>query len=655
MRIDEQTLTETILARQTAGSSLLEKADTARSQGELEQAQLELSEFFPSIANERRLKFLAVRIADKRKWVRDQLAALQSQQAKRDRLRADRDLFQKFRTLRKQAQLYAVRLGVIEPADYQKSLRDTALAALAIYGQDARAPAADWSLAQPLPAALELAEKDEVKGGCFDLLLILSEALAPAEGLKILDRAAVLRPEPTAAYHLRRAAILFQTGDDAGRAREEQLAKNLPPTTVLDYLAIGRERLARGQFRDAIHSSQSAIQLDPDQLGAHLILAVAYFNTQRYSEAKASLNTCIGTAPELLGLYLFRALVSGEEGNRALVRIRETPARAAEWQLEAAESFAAAGDDYHHALELRPSPDLRYVLLVNRGGMYLQAGRLDQALADGETAIGLNAKPYHAHALLFQICQRQGRLEEAARALDRAIERQPDRPELFRARALLIARPHDKEGSKSEDLTPAQRALAIGDLEQAIRLQPANSTQTAEDHAERGRLLFASGQTTEALAAYNAALRIVPDDLKALRLRTLALLELERYDDVLAACDAFLAKGKPSADLLEVRGQARLARKDFGGAIADYTVALSMTPNSAELSNRRGWAYLFSDAFKLAAGRFRRGGPARSRPGARVQRPGTGPGQPGALARRRGRRRDRRPAGHRGSEAAGAL
>ena len=73
---------------------------------------------------------------------------------------------------------------------------------------------------------------------------------------------------------------------------------------------------------------------------------------------------------------------------------------------------------------------------------------------------------------------------------------------------------------------------------------------------------------------------------------------------MLAACDAFLAKGKPSADLLEIRGQARLARKDFGGAISDYTVAMSLTPDSAALANRRGWAYLFSDAFKLALADF---------------------------------------------------
>jgi len=586
------------------GNRLIDQASKAKDRDELTREKTNLSHFLAAVPAKTEFDELRSRLEVELNRVESRIEAFLTKEAKDTREREERERFQKFRDLRKHAQLYAVRLGVSEPADYQKSLRDTALAALATYARDLHAPAAAWSPIRPLPEALNRGEKDEITGGCFDLLLILSDAVDPAEGLKILDRAARLRPEPTAAYHLRRAAILFQTGDKAGRAREEQLARNLQPTTALDHLLVGREQLAREQFREAIHSSQSAIGLDPDQLGAHLILAVAYFNTQRFSEAKASLITCIQTAPELLGLYLFRALVSGEEGNRALIAIRETPARAAEWQLEAAESFAAAENDYHHALELRPGPDLRYVLLVNRGGMYLQAGRLDQALADGEAAVQLNARPYHAHALLFQICQRQGRLEEAALALDRAIERQPGRPELFRARALLVAHPQEKEGSRSRDLTPAQRALAIRDLEQAIRLEPKNRPQTAEDHAERGRLLFASRKNHEALADYDAALRIVPDDLKALRLRTLALLELERYDDVLAACDAFLTRGKPSADLLEIRGQARLARKDFRGAISDYTVAMSLTPDSAALANRRGWAYLFCDAFKLALADF---------------------------------------------------
>ncbi|MFI5459234.1 MAG: protein kinase [Isosphaerales bacterium] len=310
------------------GNRLIDQASQAKDRDDLTREKTNLSHFLAAVPARTEFDELRSRVEAELNRVDSRIEELRTREAKRTREREERERFQKFRDLRKHAQLYAVRLGVIEPADYQKSLRDSALAALAVYGQDARAPAAAWSPVRPIPEALNQGEKDEVTGGCFDLLLILSEAVGPAEGLKILDRAARLRPERTAAYHLRRAAILFQTGDRAGRVREEQLAAKLQPTTALDYLLIGREQLAREQFRDAIHSSQSAIRLDPDQLGAHLILAVAYFNTQRYSEAKASLITCIQTAPELLGLYLFRALVSGEEGNRALIAInRDAGAR----------------------------------------------------------------------------------------------------------------------------------------------------------------------------------------------------------------------------------------------------------------------------------------------------------------------------------------
>jgi eukaryotic-like serine/threonine-protein kinase len=609
---------QTFLATQTRVYGLAHEADTAHSEETLDDARVHLSEFIPEIAqfkDDRRTKELSDLLTEKQTEVIGRIVEFRSKRAERDQLQTERDRLQKFRALRNEAQLYAARLMVVDPAEHQKILRSTVRAALAIYGQDSTAAATAWSLAQPLPDALNQTDRDEVRNGCCDLLLILSEAEDPTEGLKILDRAARLRREPTVGYHLLRAACLARTNDSAGQAREEQLAHNLKPVNAFDHLLIGREQLARAQrigrgqlapsaVREVVHSSQTAIRLDPNQLGAHLLLAVVYFNSQRFSEAKTSLNTCIRTAPDLFGLYLFRALVSGEEGNRALLRLKEPPASAADWQLEAAELFAAAEDDYRHALEMRIDVNFRYILLVNRGGMYLHAGRLDQAQADLEAAVLLNAKPYHAHALLAQVFQQRGRLDQAALTLDRAIERQRDRPELFRARALFVSRHHGKEGGRPQGPTPSQRSQAIRDLDEAIRLEPEDSPQTADDHTERGRLLFASGQTAAAVDAYDAALRIAPESLKALRLRALALLEQEKFDDVLAASDAFLARGKPSADLLEIRGQARLARKEFGGAISDYTVALSLTPGSPALYNRRGWAYLLAEAIKPAVADF---------------------------------------------------
>ena len=255
---------------------------------------------------------------------------------------------------------------------------------------------------------------------------------------------------------------------------------------------------------------------------------------------------------------------------------------------------------------MRPSPDLLYVLLVNRGGMNLRAGQLDEAIADLEAAIKLKDIPYHAHALLAQIISSRAGWTRPKRLSTAPSSGSPPAPSCSGPALCSLPAQWKKTAPSARNLTPSQRARAIRDLEQAIRLEPRDSPQKADDHAELGRLFFASGKTVEALAAYDNALLIAPDDLKALRLRTLALLEQERYDEVLAACDAYLANGKPSADLLEIRGQARLARKDFSGAISDYTVALSLNPDSATLHNRRGWAYLLADAFKLALTDFDR-------------------------------------------------
>ncbi len=600
LRLDEQAVNKVVEERQADGWRLVEKADAARPRGDLDQIQEELAAFLPTIIDKPRLATLAERIKEKQKQLQDDRAARQSEQARREKMRQNRERFTEFRTLSDQSQLYAAQLMVLDPDEHRKALRSTTLAALALYGRHTKSPPVEWSLIEPLPEGLDPAEINQVKTGCHDLLLNLAEALDPADGLKVIDRAARLVPEPTVGELLLRAALLGQTKDLTGQARELELAAKLKPRTAHDHLLIARDQLARGLNREAIRSSENALQLDPHQLGAQLLLARLYFNTERYYKAKNSLNTCIRTFPKLLGLYLFRALISGEQGNLALLTASETP----ENRLEAADEFQSAELDYERALDLGPDPNYRYVLYVNRGGMYLHAGQLDRALADFDAAVQLNDRPFHAYALQAQVAQKRGQFDQAAMALNRAIERQPDRPELFRARALLATRRGPNDGRTAPGPTPVERAQAIDDLGHAIRLETADSAQKADDFAERGRLFFASGETKRALEDYDSALRIVPTSMKALRLRTLALLELGRFDDVLASCDRFLAQGKPSADLLEIRGQARLARKNFAGAIDDYTVAMTLTPDSSALVNRRGWAYLFSDAFQLALADF---------------------------------------------------
>ena len=129
-----------------------------------------------------------------------------------------------------------------------------------------------------MPAALTEAEKARVADGCYNLLLILSQAATPAEGLRILDRAVRLRPKTTAAYHRRRAECLERAGDLAGRDRENRAASRIDPVTALDYFLNGRELVLRRRFADAVRPLDTALQADPEKTSAHLLLAVCYLN-----------------------------------------------------------------------------------------------------------------------------------------------------------------------------------------------------------------------------------------------------------------------------------------------------------------------------------------------------------------------------------------
>ena len=575
-----------------AAMALSDQADKASTREELENAQHELGTFHPNVEADPRLKPIADHVDARRRSIADRLHLINTREAARERNRRDREWFQKFLALREEAQLYASRLGVLDPADRDQKLRASVGDALVIYAKDPRAPSAAWTLAEPLPAVLSEAEKTRVRDGCYDLLLMLSQAVDPAEGLQLLEQANRVRPVTTATYHLRRADCLERAGDVAGRDRERRAAQQLEPATPLDYFLNGRELATRGQFAAAIRSLETAVQRDLDETSAHLLLAVCYLKIQpkQLSAARTSLRACIQSHPDLVGLYLLRAAISGEEGS-------QTQGKAA------VDAFEAAEADYGRALKLKPGDAMRYVVLANRGLLRLRSGRLDAAVEDLDAAIRLKPNQHQAHTTMGQVLQRQGRLDDAAAAFGRAIACHPEPAVLaglYRTRGLIYA--------PRRDVTPGQQAAALRDLEEAIRREPDEALK-ASDHVWRARLLFGGGQSEAALAACDAALQLVPDDSEAHRMRVAALMELKRYDAVLASADAYLARGKPIAPILEIRGLARVQRRDYIRAIADYNRALELQPGSeparrARLLNLRGWAYHCADAPKLALADF---------------------------------------------------
>ena len=594
-----------VFREQNREVELYARADEARTQEELQKVQVDLATFRQDVRDEPRLDQVSVRIGEKSEAVAKRLGILSSQEAVEKRDRVDREAFRKFLKLGQEAQFYEA--GFVT-TDRLKNISASAHAALAIYARESQFRDDTWALVEPLPGALTDTEKARVGDVCYDLLLIRSQAAGAAEGLRILDQAAKLRPRTTAAHHLRRADCLERAGDLAGRDREKQAAGQLKPVTALDYFLSGRELAFGRQFAAAVRGLKQALGLDRDQASAHLLLAVCYLNMQpkRLSEAESSLDSCVRSNPDVAGLYLLRALVFGEEGTQSLGEIEfERPGEASASPLkeQADDAFAAAEADYRRALDLKPNDDLRYVLLANRGLLRLQSDRLDLAVADLRAAIRLQPNQYQAHTTLGQVFLRKGRPDDAHAAFTLAIGSHPEPivlAGLYRSRALLYA--------PRKGLNPEEREAALRDLDESLRYEPDKARQ-AGDHVWRARLFFSGGQSVLALGACDAALKLAPDDPEAHRVRISALMELKRYEEVLASSDAYFARGKPTSELLEIRGLAQVARRDYTAAIADFNRALELKPEleparRSKLLNLRGWAYQFADAPRLALADF---------------------------------------------------
>ena len=506
-------------------------------------------------------------------------------------LDTSRELLREFFSLRDDALFQDTELTSLDPLENVAVVRKSSLAALNVFAEDGQQDLR-WCLA-PLPDSLDPQERENVILGCYEMLMIRAEAIAqplPGESatvqaraaIQILDRAVLLLHQPTHAYHLRKAAYLEAAGDAEGANQERLAAERIGPDGAFDHFLTGLAEYKLGHKSQARRHFAEALQAQPSHFWAQCLLAHCDLNTRNGNaeRARAYLTASLQSHPELPWLYLLRGFASGQIGSRS-----STPE-------EAAENFSAAQADYREALRRDSGGRFRYALLVNRGLLYLQSQKLDEAVADLQAAISLDPGQLSAYVTLAQIHRQRHQVDLALAELGRAIALKPNLAPLYRTRARwTLERAH---------ATASDRTLALADLDRAIELGVPRSREQGKDFAEKGRVLLIDKQFARALDACDAALRIDPNDGQVQCYRVAALLERNRDRDAIVACDAALRAGLKSADLLGLRGLAKARRNDFAAAIDDYTLALALEPSAPVLHGRRGWAYLVSGAPQLA-------------------------------------------------------
>jgi tetratricopeptide (TPR) repeat protein len=522
------------------------------------------------------------------------LAAIRSRLTEDDARRRDARQLDEFRRLRDAAKFSASQSSGLNLVEGWKATRTAARNGLAVFGMgtgDRVAPTlAGRHLDQP--------ETQEVRDGCYELLLILAHAVAePVSGeetaraqaeqsLALLERAARVRGKPTAAYFLERAHCLHQMDDIEGERRELQRADSADAQaeTGLDGFLIGNALYQRGNLAGAAKRFGGVVGVEPRNFWAHYLLAVCHLKSQprELKLALARLDSCAGLKPDFAWTYLLRGFARSELGE-----------------------FEAAAKDLDTAAKLlRPDEASgRYTLLVNRGVMRLRQTRTAEAVADFQAAVTLKPDEINARVNLAKAYQEQGRPAKAIREYERVIERQPKLAFLHASRARLLFEQKDLAG-------------ALAGFEQAIRVTEAGlpagqkvpdgreeKEALAEYHSWRGVILYRTKQPKKALRAYAAALRLDPNYPVAQRERAFLLLDLKRYQEASQAFDEYLRKWRPrgplAVEVYEARGRARMELGDFAAALEDQSGLVALDRHSARFA-ARGWLYVVSSAPVLA-------------------------------------------------------
>jgi tetratricopeptide (TPR) repeat protein len=277
-----------------------------------------------------------------------------------------------------------------------------------------------------------------------------------------------------------------------------------------------------------------------------------------------------------------RALQSGklQAHEVALARLTRGVARAM------LGNTVASFEDYQEALKhydgaIDPThPDA--VALFRRAMAEHGLGLTDRALADFNTAIGLDPKNHMAYLGRGTLLATRARnYRRAIGDFDRTLQLEP------RNIAALIAR-----GDAYSQL--GEFGSALDDLDRAVALEPKH----AHPLVVRGLVHSREGKPQLALQDYDAALRINDQEPFALMSRAALNAGDGKYGLAIRDLDASIAVNDKNALAFYNRGYAQFSLGDYAAAIADYEAAL-------KLDNDIGLAHLNLCLTRVIAG----GGP----------------------------------------------
>lgn len=374
-----------------------------------------------------------------------------------------------------------------------------------------------------------------------------------------------------------------------------------------ELVAEARQHRQKGDSKAAVIQLKNAIQNNPDDPEARLLLATIYNETGDPQSAEKEFRKALslGVSPEKVLPGLATALFT--QGLYQKVLDETSQASAAKGD---AELFTLRGNAYlsmGNAPEAKLSFDRALKEKMDHADALIGLSRLAMSQKDLDTATGfaeraVTTSPKNPNAWLLKgdLLQAQEKIEPALAAYDQVLSLKPGDPVAHITKAILEIHAKKFDAAKADidaarksapngpivfytqallDYTQGKHAAALESLQQVLRVAP--------DHMP-GNLLAGAvhltlGAPQQAEQHLKKYLEKNPGNLYASKILASALLKNGQTERAVGIVNAAL-KGAPNdIQLLALAGESYLKMKDFGKATRYFEKASTLAPQAAPI------------------------------------------------------------------------
>jgi tetratricopeptide (TPR) repeat protein len=313
-----------------------------------------------------------------------------------------------------------------------------------------------------------------------------------------------------------------------GASERAELDRRVTDALARSHLNLGVMLARADRFARAAEQFQFAADVAPDFPQAQSSLGIAWFNARRYEAAGAALARALAADPGDADIkrMLAMARLNTQDYAGAAELLHGDPELERDASLRFAYGLALSRSGQTERAEevfktlLREGEQAELAVLL--GKAHAQMGDFKEAIASFERAIALRPDVAEAQGALGVIYFKQGRLDEAEKAL---------RAELARSAGDVQSRLNLAQVLESSQRP--EEALPL--LRDVLEARP----DFADARYLLGKILLAQGATAEAIAQLEAATRLAPDEANAHYQLARAYTSLGRAEDAQREFEVF--------------------------------------------------------------------------------------------------------------------